>query len=353
MFLRLLSLVAASSLLFAAASAQLLGYDFTINSSSSGLTGELNFSADTSGTLIGNWDPDANATGTRTKPGLSGSFGETENLPVNAWLTLGLNDDVDTDATGRFRMLVDLDSGVAIVMGFRADYLGGQTLSIPATLTIRYDSFRTRQPSSIFVGGFPIPIPFGSVDVTVMEAAQNQPLAFGTVTPDGLGGYDVAVIVPTALTAEMTFLGNPLSLPGVPFAVPLVGKLAPNGSTATMQSQQPITFGQEIEIGQALPQLPLDIPTILPPGSTAHLLFDLTLDRIVAGFDGSTQMNANGTFVLLGDVNLDGIVDDKDLAMVLEAYALLGGGNPADINLDGVVDDADVTIVLMMFGAEG
>ncbi|NUL82719.1 MAG: hypothetical protein HUU60_08375 [Armatimonadetes bacterium] len=49
-----------------------------------------------------------------------------------------------------------------------------------------------------------------------------------------------------------------------------------------------------------------------------------------------------------GDVSGDGCIDDKDLAMVLEAF---GTANPsADLNGDGIVDDLDLEEVLHNFG---
>ncbi|NUL81904.1 MAG: hypothetical protein HUU60_04160 [Armatimonadetes bacterium] len=53
---------------------------------------------------------------------------------------------------------------------------------------------------------------------------------------------------------------------------------------------------------------------------------------------------------LQADINGDGIVDDTDLAMVLEAFGNAGIGLPEDVNDDGVVDDTDLAIVLESFG---
>ncbi|NUL83563.1 MAG: hypothetical protein HUU60_12725 [Armatimonadetes bacterium] len=53
--------------------------------------------------------------------------------------------------------------------------------------------------------------------------------------------------------------------------------------------------------------------------------------------------------VVPGDVNLDGCVDDTDLAIILEAF---GGSGCAleDIDKSGIVDDTDLAIVLENFG---
>jgi hypothetical protein len=57
---------------------------------------------------------------------------------------------------------------------------------------------------------------------------------------------------------------------------------------------------------------------------------------------------------LVGDVNEDGVVDVRDLAIVAKAYGTFKGDsdyNPdADINKDGVVDMRDIAIVAKFFG---
>jgi hypothetical protein len=73
----------------AAAPALAQQYQFVINPAPSGISGTLSTSLDTTGTLIGNYDETSNPTGTRTKPGLFGTFAPTENVPVPA--TVGLS----------------------------------------------------------------------------------------------------------------------------------------------------------------------------------------------------------------------------------------------------------------------
>jgi hypothetical protein len=59
-------------------------------------------------------------------------------------------------------------------------------------------------------------------------------------------------------------------------------------------------------------------------------------------------------FHKLGDVNRDGVIDGKDLALVSKAYGSKPGDanwNPdADLNGDGVVDSYDLAIVTAHFG---
>ncbi|MFX4717804.1 hypothetical protein ABTB07_23170, partial [Acinetobacter baumannii] len=64
-------------------------------------------SANTQGTLVGNYDPDTNPTGTRTKPGVFGSFGPTENVPVNVSIGAAIGGNINRQASGTFRATVD------------------------------------------------------------------------------------------------------------------------------------------------------------------------------------------------------------------------------------------------------
>src|SRR4051812_7529727 len=83
--LRCIGCLAVPSLLVALLCATARGapqpYDFLIDPAGSPADVALDISAKTSGTLVGDYDPLANAAGTRTKPGVFGTFGATENVP--------------------------------------------------------------------------------------------------------------------------------------------------------------------------------------------------------------------------------------------------------------------------------
>jgi len=71
------------------------------------------------------------------------------------------------------------------------------------------------------------------------------------------------------------------------------------------------------------------------------------------------QAAATNTFkvVLVGDLNIDGVVDMKDITTILRAYGSTPGQpkwNPnCDVNGDGIVDMKDITIVLRNYGNNG
>jgi hypothetical protein len=82
-------------------------YDFNVVAPPSGISGNLAISARTQGTLVGNYDPDTNPNGTRTKPGLLGSFDPTENVPVNVSIGAAIGGNINRQASGTFRATVD------------------------------------------------------------------------------------------------------------------------------------------------------------------------------------------------------------------------------------------------------
>src|SRR3954470_3106618 len=84
-----------------------LPYQFTINTPSGLTTTNASVSANTSGTLIGNWDATTNPTGTRTKPGLFGTFGDTENVAVPATISFATSGAPSVPLGGGFRMAID------------------------------------------------------------------------------------------------------------------------------------------------------------------------------------------------------------------------------------------------------
>ncbi|MGD0160804.1 MAG: dockerin type I domain-containing protein [Candidatus Bathyarchaeia archaeon] len=79
-----------------------------------------------------------------------------------------------------------------------------------------------------------------------------------------------------------------------------------------------------------------------------------TLTAVATIPTGSTTLSdGNVTIKLLGDVNGDGVVDLRDIALVARAFGSTPGGpnwNPAaDINGDGTVNMEDVTLVARNF----
>lgn len=272
-------------------------FEFLFDPSASGLNASLALSAATGGTLIGNYDPTNNPSGTRTKPGLFGPFGSTENVAVPAALTLGVGGQPNSSTSGSFRLTADTATNTAWLDVLLANLLNSGPLTTSATITIEYDSFRTRNPTSVYPGGIPIELPLGEAQVTSMTLTQQGGPVAGILTPIDRSDYQFAFLVPAVLSVTATFMGTPLTVPDTVVAMPFAGELAVNGDTAQIISVQPFQFSNTSNPGTTLPQFAMDVPTIVPPGNTASLLFDLTLNEVSSGVDGTLTTVANGTLI--------------------------------------------------------
>ncbi len=278
------------------AAAQIGEYDFTFVQQSSGISGSLASGVATTGTLIGNYNAVDNPTGTRTKPGLFGSFGATENVPVPISLGGGLNGSLESATSGLFRMDANAVTGVMSIDNFEANFLASGLLDVPVTVSLEYETFRTRNPSSTYIGGIPLTLPIGTVTLNAFSVRQNGP-SIGTLTANAGGGYDFVVVPLVELTLSFSLLGNEFALPTTTVPFPLSGQVTFNGNTAVLGSLTPLAFDQSFDVNQVLPQQAFDLPTILPPGGTASVLFDLTLDSISATLDAEVQTTANGVLI--------------------------------------------------------
>lgn len=273
-------------------------YDFTINSALSGLNGSATNSVTTTGTLIGNWDPDTNPTGTRTKSGINifSPFPSTLNEAVNIDLGLGLNGSLNTQSAGGFSMNINTGAGLLDLSGFSIDFLSSGPASLPFSISLDSPGFQTRNPTFLYPPG-DITIPVGEASLTSFSATQVGG-GIGGLTPTGTPGEFSFVAVPLVdLMLSVDFLGNAFDLPaGVAVPLPLAGTLVLDGASASITSLQPIEFGDMFEPDFALPEFPLALPT-LNPDSPANVLLSLNLSQIAFGFDGDLSLVAEGVLV--------------------------------------------------------
>lgn len=267
---------------------------FTVDTKTSGLDGFIETSAETAGTLIGDWNATDNPTGTRTKPGLFGSFGDDENVAVPLNLGFGVGDDVMSQTGGTFDIQFRPTLGTGSVNNLAIDYLSGGSLALPATLRLDPETFRTRNPDSIFPG-LAIDIPIGELTLSRLVATQTGPAAPGVLTDLGGGVFSFVSLVPVDLELGLSFLGNDMPPTVLPAFVPIGGEVMVSGSELVLSSIQPIMFAQVDEPGAALPQFALPLPTILPPGGTANVLLDLMLNRVEMVVDAELRLNASAT----------------------------------------------------------
>jgi hypothetical protein len=319
---------------------------FTLDAARSGLEADLSIRANSAGTLIGDYDPKTNPEGTRTKPGLFGSFGPTENVPVPTTVVMQFGGRINTDSTGGFDLTIDRGAGVAEITNYRADLLGGRAIRLPLTVTLSFQTFRTRNPTFTYLG-IPLPIPLGEAEVTSLSVEQVGSQGPGTLTPTGPDTFDVVLLPIVVVTAEGEFMGQAFSVPGAPAVMPIEGTLTLTPTGATLSGSRPFDFSDEQQVNQPLPQFPLALPTATA-GVTANVLLDLVLETYQSTFTGTQTVRAMGVPIECpADWNGDGSVDFNDFLAYLNDY---NAQNPrADLNGDGSVDFNDLLAFLNLF----
>ncbi len=271
------------------ASAQSFSYD--LNAAASSIDLDLALSLDLTGDIKGVFDAAANPGGTRTQTGLFGDDGTNAEIPVSLLLAVGL--DVGADLAGSFALELDQDLGTVSVESFSAsvpDLPGAAGIDV----TFEFDTFRTFAPSSLYIGGFPLTLPLGAGDLADIQLVQNLP-AFGTATPGmAPGTFDVILAVPVDFSFTLTAGllgggGDPIPVGPLPLVLPLslTLDLADCGASLTGGAMDTITQSIPSPFPLNFDDLPLDLPTILPPGGTANLLLSAGLDNLTvdAGFD--------------------------------------------------------------------
>ena len=360
LFYALLAFLAMASAISADAAGH---FTFSVDAKSSGLTANISVAALTAGTLIGNYDPTANPTGTRTKPGLFGSFGETENLPVDINLDLAVVGSPKTSNSGGFEMSLDVETGTLTLSNYNVDLLNGASPSLTLEVTLETASFRTRSPSSTYLGGIPITLPLGSATLLSLTASQVDSETPGLLIEIEPGRYSFAVAPLVAISGEVDLLGTPqpIDVPAAPLA--LAGEVVISGASATISIQRALDVTNTQMPNQILPQIPLDLPTILPPGGVASVLLDLTLAEITSGLTGTQTLHAIGEKQAAGqpgDMNCDGVVSVSDIGPFVLALSDPAGYAAAfpdcdlangDVNVDGSVTVSDIgPFVLLLTG---
>lgn len=293
---RVVFIVAFAGIPASLASADGVPYQFSINQNASGTNGTVAFNALTNGELKGNWDKVTNPTGTRTKPGLFGPFGPEDNDPVPLTLGAGLGDAINTKASGAFDLTIDTQAGTLQMQGFGSNLLASGSAGLTAGLSFQFDTFRTKSPDSLYIGGFPLNVPIGQAQFTKLQATQLGD-GLGTLTSAGGNLYDFSLAMALEISGEIEFLGNPLAIPAVPLPVLLSGQIALDGTKATLTGSQLLEFANTTPIGQAIPEFAFALPTILPPGGEANLLLNLMLDEIASELSLQFNLSATGQAV--------------------------------------------------------
>lgn len=316
---------------------------------------DLQLEVEIPGSVIGNYDPVANPQGTLTRPGY---FGGSGNLPVAISLDPTLTVQRQTRPVGNMRLRVNLDNHTLTLADLHADLLAGETVPMDFHALLAYETFRTFQPDSIFIStGAAVPLPLGQGELTSFLLEQASPPVTATLTPahdddDDQGGYHFLLQMPVTFTATVQALDQSFTTGSLPWLLTISGTLAFKGNDdATITLSTHLLTVEEVHdsLPGAFSNVPVDLPTILPPGQTAHLLLSGQMKSLSLSLDLPISVTARGIIPQPGDANGDGAVNVNDVLAVISNW----GACPvcsADINGDGVVDVLDLLMVIQHWG---
>lgn len=277
-------------------------FHFTIDRPSSRLSANAScsVSAPTS-TAIGNYNAATNPGGTRTRPGLDGPFGPADNEAVPLTFAGELGDHIEQLVTGGFQMSLSPGGQTAQVIGLSANLMTSGPDSFGASvLFYTADGFRTRSPDLDYPGGSPLQLPLVVGTLTALSVSQVG-AASGTATPGpGPGQWSFSVVTMVDFSATFTYLGNTFTAPAqaaLPLALGGVMTLGTGGTTATLNSVQPLDLSNTVNQQTNLAQFPFELTQVSTPDVAAHLLLDLVVSNVTASIGGELTLNADGVLV--------------------------------------------------------
>jgi hypothetical protein len=330
----MMHLLSAGLVLAVAGSAMAQTYSFTVDAARSGMDYAIHNGVCITGTLIGDFDAQDNPGGTKTR---NGYFGGNDNEPVDYVTDATVDGEGGTEPGGAFTLTLLPEEGALTITGLSLDLLNGAEPSLPLTVAFGFDTFRTYNPDSLYIGGILPPIEIGEAQLTTLTAIQSGPGA-GILTPVGDGRFTFEAAVEAEVTLVMSVLAQPVE--PTPLAAPLalVGTITLNeDGTATVTIAVDQEFLQEIPLEDVgFEDVPLDLPTILPPGFTAHLLMDGTVELVTIDMAFGILVIADGQSVCRADFNGDGLLDLFDFLAFQNAF--VAQDPSGDFNGDGLFD---------------
>ncbi|MBM4106395.1 MAG: hypothetical protein FJ257_08925 [Phycisphaerae bacterium] len=322
-------------------------YEVVMDEKTSHAILNIGLSVPLAGTFIGNYDPATNPGGTRTLPGLFGGSGN-QPIPFSADVSAAL--DMDEVPSGSMKMV--MGSGPAFLMtDMVLDVLGGGTAPLLAGAELTFSSFRTFSPNSLYPGGppFPITLPIGGIT----EFRIEQTLMTAGVILPGEKHDTFFVLVPARLTFEMQVLDTTIGGEPIDLLLPMFGGFERNGDSMSMWFSASDSGSNVWSIPiDPLVNEPVELPTILPPGQTANLLFNGEFEDVATSRSLDLAMIGDGTPTnSVADVTGDGLVNGADISEVLGFWGPCPGC-AADIDRDGVVNGIDLALVLGLWQPE-
>jgi hypothetical protein len=258
-------------------------FNLTIDPAKTYTDGSAVFRLYSHGTLVGNYQSLGNPGGTRTKPGLLGSFDLTENVPVaiQPFIQFGGNKKLNT--SGGFALVLDLPNNKVRLMGYDVNRLANGPLPLGATIALNNEAFRTRNPTLVVPDHLPA-VRMGAVTVDTLRVHQKALSNNGLLVPLGGGRYRLVVTFMADVQMNVSQFGQTQP---VVFSVPysLVGTLTVTAGRATL-AYGPGQGGENVTIDLNYPLDPFALQLQVAPGTAPGFVFDLTLHRISLAVNG-------------------------------------------------------------------
>ena len=301
-----------------------------------------------SGTLIGDWDEEGNPDGTQTRPGF---FGGTGNIPVSLSINQVLEGSGAFPVVGGFDLNIDPSLQLVAMEGLVLETEAGTSMPLDSTLGMNYETFRSIGPDSLYVGGIEIPIPLGSGELTSWSFTQVELAGGALIEGDSPGSWTFALPMVLTVAASGAAEGTPFELPPTPLPVLLLGTYV-DGDDPVLQLEfsELLDEVQVFDPPAPLPDVPLELPTILPPGEFAGVILSIAADSAGFSLGADVAVTARPDVVdVPGDANGDGAVNVDDLLVVISSWGACAGCD-GDLDGDGQVGVNDLLIVLQYWG---
>ncbi len=304
-------------------------YGFILNPAASSVDTDISVRTPLTGTMIGNYDATTNPEGTQTRPGLIGGSG---NQPIPMSGSIAVAGQSSTNPAGDFEIDVFESQGTFAMRGLTLDLLNGAEPSINLTLTIGFSSFRTFRPDSLYFGVSALPVPLGGAQIVSLVGTQIEQVP-GVLEPAGPGEWTFAILVPMEVSGEVEGPTGPLALPPTPAPIPVTGtlRIGPGGASLSIEGG----FDTQTTIPapkQGIENVPFDIPTILPPGETAHLLLSADFGETDLEVSQSLIIAADGEELCRADYDRNGELDIFDFLAFNNDFAAMNAKADFDGN---------------------
>ncbi|MFN7022037.1 MAG: hypothetical protein ACK4WH_12020 [Phycisphaerales bacterium] len=328
-------------------------FNFTVNSSSSAVSYNINASVPFTGTMNG----DAQATPpTRLKRGTftifppfvnCGTFTPTTNDTINISGAISIGgSSTNIRPTGAFQLAVNTASNTATLQGLTLNLLGSSAATITASIAnMRYESFCAVDPTCALPFLTPITLPLGNATVSAINLVQSPGTAAGTMTPveGSPNTWNFTIpIVPVTSTIAASFSGTPIDIPPQTLPIAFTGTITISGNSATVTSATDLEITPDPGTPQPptdLPPLPFTIPDGQPLCAGLNLILGLSISTPTFSSATSANLVADGTRLRCPcDWNNTGSLTVQDIFDFLTSYF----SGSADFNGDGMTTVQDI-----------